>query len=204
MASAENSEAASSPTAASNASSAPATTGQRSLPQGSVVVAQPVHPVATVAELVGGGVAERRVGAVHLAGAGRQRRQVFGAGQRARVAGTQAGRLRRRDRAGGRRVFERLELAFDKAAQAGAVVAFEGPQRLDGALQLLPAASDLLGDLGDLHPRLLLGDAGARLGRLDALLVAGLQALGQLTGASLGCLGDLAGTHLRGLGQLAG
>src|SRR5262245_61523002 len=145
---------------------------------GSVVVTQAVHPVATVAELVGGGVAERRVGAVHLAGAGRQGRQVLGAGQRPRVADTKARRLRRRDGARGRRVLECLELALDEAAQAGAVVALEGAQRLDGALQLLPAARDLLGDLGDLHPRLLLGDAGARLGRLDALLVAGLQPLG--------------------------
>src|SRR4029450_1400804 len=109
--------------------------------------------------------------------AGRQVGQVLAARERAGVVAGHPRRRVRGDRTGRRRVLQRLELALDKAAEPGAVVALEGTQRLDGALQLLAAPRHLLSGLGDLHARLLLRDASARLGGLDALLVAGLQAL---------------------------
>src|SRR5215217_4092098 len=168
----------------------------------SVVVAEPVDPVAAVlAELVRAGVAQGRVAG--LARPGGQRRQVVGTRQGPRVA-AETGRLGRGHGPGRGRVLERLELALDEPAEPGAVVALERPQGLDRALELLAAPGHLLGRLGDLHPGLLLGHAGAGLGRLDPLLVAGLQPLGELAGPGLGGLSDLAGPHLGGLSDLAG
>src|SRR4029453_14064698 len=141
--SARNSEATSRPRDSVRASRAAATPRPRprrgywTVSTRSVVVTQPVDPVAAVvAELVGGRVTQRRVGA--LARPGRQGGQVVGARQGPGVAAEARG-LRRGHGPGRGRVLERLELALDEAAEPGAVVALERTQGLDRASPLLGA-----------------------------------------------------------------
>ena len=71
------------------------------------------------------------------------------------------GGLRRGHGPGRGRVLKRLELALDEAAEPGAVVALERPRGLDQLSSSCRRRATCSGRLGDLHPGLLLGHAGA-------------------------------------------